>query len=138
MEDFGSDTDSDYTSYWRDWVGTSTLIHFLDLFVDISYILLYTHIPSTTALDMGNALADLAGDYRIVIYHRKRLKHRKGVSTLRDLFIDNTSSADDPFWFRVRYARRHIRRDQQRPTQALAIHTSSLSAVAIHTRTMPY
>jgi hypothetical protein len=22
MEDFNSDTDSDYTSYWRDWVGT--------------------------------------------------------------------------------------------------------------------
>lgn len=21
MEDFNSDTDSDYTSYWRDWVG---------------------------------------------------------------------------------------------------------------------
>lgn len=21
MDDFASDTDSDYTSYWRDWVG---------------------------------------------------------------------------------------------------------------------
>lgn len=21
MDDFNSDTDSDYTSYWRDWVG---------------------------------------------------------------------------------------------------------------------
>ena len=26
MDDFNSETDSDYTSYWRDWVGTS--IHF--------------------------------------------------------------------------------------------------------------
>ena len=25
MDDFNSDTDSDYTSYWRDWVGTSLL-----------------------------------------------------------------------------------------------------------------
>jgi hypothetical protein len=23
MDDFNSETDSDYTSYWRDWVGTS-------------------------------------------------------------------------------------------------------------------
>jgi hypothetical protein len=22
MEEFASETDSDYTSYWRDWVGT--------------------------------------------------------------------------------------------------------------------
>ena len=25
MEDFNSETDSDYTSYWRDWVGRSFL-----------------------------------------------------------------------------------------------------------------
>jgi hypothetical protein len=25
MDDFNSETDSDYTSYWRDWVGTSLL-----------------------------------------------------------------------------------------------------------------
>lgn len=28
MEDFNSETDSDYTSYWRDWVGlTFTITH---------------------------------------------------------------------------------------------------------------
>lgn len=26
MDDFASDTDSDYTSYWRDWVCTSPLL----------------------------------------------------------------------------------------------------------------
>ena len=26
MDDFASDTDSDYTSYWRDWVSYSFLI----------------------------------------------------------------------------------------------------------------
>lgn len=25
MDDFNSETDSDYTSYWRDWVGTLLL-----------------------------------------------------------------------------------------------------------------
>lgn len=25
MEDFNSETDSDYTSYWRDWVGPTSL-----------------------------------------------------------------------------------------------------------------
>lgn len=25
MDDFNSDTDSDYTSYWRDWVGALLL-----------------------------------------------------------------------------------------------------------------
>lgn len=28
MDDFNSETDSDYTSYWRDWVGAS----FLDIY----------------------------------------------------------------------------------------------------------
>jgi hypothetical protein len=27
MDDFNSETDSDYTSYWRDWVGPSLCIH---------------------------------------------------------------------------------------------------------------
>jgi hypothetical protein len=27
MDDFNSETDSDYTSYWRDWVGTFTSIN---------------------------------------------------------------------------------------------------------------
>ena len=26
MEEFASETDSEYTSYWRDWVGTLTFI----------------------------------------------------------------------------------------------------------------
>ena len=28
MEDFNSETDSDYTSYWRDWVGDSFFLSF--------------------------------------------------------------------------------------------------------------
>lgn len=29
MEDFNSETDSDYTSYWRDWVSFKLSSHFL-------------------------------------------------------------------------------------------------------------
>lgn len=29
MDDFASDTDSDYTSYWRDWVSAFS-VHFRD------------------------------------------------------------------------------------------------------------
>jgi hypothetical protein len=28
MDDFASDTDSDYTSYWRDWVSASACFFF--------------------------------------------------------------------------------------------------------------
>jgi hypothetical protein len=31
MDDFASDTDSDYTSYWRDWVSVFFLSSFLSL-----------------------------------------------------------------------------------------------------------
>jgi len=49
MEDFNSETDSDYTSYWRDWVGaqfhalvgtSTTLLSYLHL----SYCLHYVEI----------------------------------------------------------------------------------------------
>ena len=42
MEDFNSETDSDYTSYWRDWV-SQTLFFFLfvSLFVDTIAVVLY-------------------------------------------------------------------------------------------------
>jgi hypothetical protein len=34
MEDFNSETDSDYTSYWRDWVSGISFIMVLRLGVD--------------------------------------------------------------------------------------------------------
>ena len=30
MDDFASDTDSDYTSYWRDWVSAFDVLHLHD------------------------------------------------------------------------------------------------------------
>ena len=42
MEDFNSETDSDYTSYWRDWVSQMLLfLLFLFLFIDTYAVLLY-------------------------------------------------------------------------------------------------
>ena len=45
MEDFNSETDSDYTSYWRDWV-SQTLFFFLfvSLYVDTIAVVLYVLI----------------------------------------------------------------------------------------------
>lgn len=41
MEDFNSETDSDYTSYWRDWVSTTlfsmyNFVHFTSLFFTLT------------------------------------------------------------------------------------------------------
>lgn len=35
MDDFASETDSDYTSYWRDWVGRM-----------MSLLIVYTQVPA--------------------------------------------------------------------------------------------
>ena len=42
MEDFNSETDSDYTSYWRDWVSQMLLfLLFFLLIIDTFTVLLY-------------------------------------------------------------------------------------------------
>lgn len=43
MEDFNSETDSDYTSYWRDWVGCVYSVLFLSCF--FGALLLFFCLP---------------------------------------------------------------------------------------------
>ena len=54
MEDFNSETDSDYTSYWRDWVSATVCICIL-LSLDLVYMtylifLYFWYCLSTTAI----------------------------------------------------------------------------------------
>jgi hypothetical protein len=49
MDDFNSETDSDYTSYWRDWVGTFTSINVHNLVAYPTVALRYTMVIFSTA-----------------------------------------------------------------------------------------
>ena len=47
MEDFNSETDSDYTSYWRDWVSEEISLLFFRAVVALLSSLNYVKVPTT-------------------------------------------------------------------------------------------
>lgn len=76
MDDFNSETDSDYTSYWRDWVSAAllTLVNFCLVYASCCHHIIMQPFPQTPSVFLEK---NVSRDHTFLVLSCYLLLHMK-------------------------------------------------------------